>query len=430
MPVPERVDVVVVGGGSAGVAAAVAAARMGVEVLLVERYPFLGGAGTNSSVACFCGFYTSGPDPELVVDGLGGEMVARLQRADGCLPPFRAQGSRNTVVPFHPEALKRVLDEMVVHPRLRVRLHTWVVGAEVEDGRVQAVSLFSKGGQERVAAQVFVDTSGDGDLLAFSGAEFVVGDEEDGKLQSATMMFSLSGVDWDRLSRLTREEITALILQAVEEGWPHIGAYPGLFIPLPGGEVLAAFHKDPDVNGLDPDSLTRGEMDARAAVESYVRLFRERFPGCEGARLVRTGPQIGIRETRRMVGRHVLTGREAMEGTKFPDGVARGGWPVEIHEKGQGKVYARYGYIRGDSYYRIPAAALLSRTYPNLLAAGRCLSSTHGAQASARVMGTAWATGHAAGVMAAILVQRGLQLPYGELVRLTQAELVRQGALI
>lgn len=406
---------------------------MGAEVLLVERYPFLGGAATTSGVHCFCGFYTSGDDPQQVVAGIGGEMLERLRLRDGCLPPFRAAGSRNTVVPFHPEVLKGVLDEMVGEAGVRLRLHTWIAGAAVEPAgpalrRVRYVKLFSKGGPERAVARVYVDCSGDGDLVAQAGGGVVIGDE-DGTLQAASMYFTLVGVDWDRLGRLGREEITALVVRAHSEGWPYISPRPGLFVLLPGGEVLCAFHKDPDVYGLDPDSLTRAEVAARRAVEAYVRLFRERFPGCAAARLGRLGVQIGIRETRRVVGRYVLHGRECMEGKRFPDAVARGGWPIEIHDRTQGQVYARYGYIRHDGYYHIPARALVARDLANVLTAGRCLSSTHGAQASARVMGTAWATGHAAGVLAALLAS-GEDRDEAGWYRRAQEVLRQQGALI
>jgi hypothetical protein len=428
VPAELAADVVVVGGGSAGVAAAVAARHAGADVLLIERYPFLGGAGTASGVHCFCGFFTSGPDPEQVVAGMGQEMLARLRARDGCLPPFRAGGSRNTVIPFHPDILKGVLDDLLQEAGVRVRLHTWVTGCRLEGRRVTALDLWSKGGAECARGRVFVDTSGDGDLVALAGGDVAIGDE-DGSLQSASMYFTLRGVDWEVLRQFPREEIRALVVAACDEGWPDIAPHPGLFIPLPGGEVLAAFHQDPDVNGLCGDSLTRGEVRARRSVASYVRLFQERFPGCAGARLGRLGMQIGIRETRRITGQHVLTGRECMEGTRFPDAIGRCGWPIEIHQRDQGPIYARYGYVRNNGYYQIPARCLVARDLDNVLAAGRCLSATHGAQASARVMGAAWATGHAAGVLATVATDAHGRIFDGGVVR-ARTTLQQQGALI
>lgn len=424
-----RADVLIAGGGSAGVAAALGAARLGADVLLIERCPFLGGAGTHSGVNCLAGFYTSGDEPCQVVAGVGAEMLERLQSEGGCHPPFRAAGSRNTVVPFQPEVLKRVLDGLVVDARVRLRLHTWIVGATVEDGRVRVAELFGKGGHERAGASVFVDCSGDADLVALAGGQYVVGDE-DGTAQAASMYFTMTGVDWNQLGRLTRPQIVDLVGRAHDEGWPFIAPQPGLFVPIPyTGEVLCAFHKDLDVDGLDAESLTRAEIRARAAVAAYVRLFRERFPGCAAAQLCRSGPQIGIRETRRVVGRYVLHGRECMEGTRHDDAVARGGWPIEIHDREQGRVYARYGYIRGHGFYDIPARALVASDLCNVLVAGRCLSASHGAQASARVMGTAWATGHAAGVLAALMVEDAARDEGAWFARAREV-LKAQGALI
>lgn len=413
----EDYDVVVVGGGSGGIGAAIGAAQTGARVHLIERYPFLGGAATASSVLSYCGFFDQ--RRELVVGGVGGDLLARL-RAGGAYQEITFKWSGNTVVMIDPEFTKLTLDRMVADAGVSLALHSYLVGAHSDDGRVTEVAAVTAGGVRRLRAAAFVDASGDGNVAHLAGASVTTAPAAD--RQAATLSMRIGGVKPDAVinSDAMRQAVAAH--NATSDRKLERDHGPAARLPLTGELTMQIV--DQTVDALDAHDLTRAEQAARLQAWDYLDAFRKNIPGWEDAYLVGTGPQIGVRETRHVVGRYAITGDDVLEARRrADDGIARCGWPIEEHH---GIGSTEYTPIDGKAFYDIPLDALHSLDRENLWAAGRLVSCDPRAYNSLRVMGTAFATGHAAGIAAA-LQARDNRDPQPAAVR---QELLRQGALI
>jgi hypothetical protein len=414
-PSTERYDVVVVGGGSAGIGAAIGAAQAGASVHLVERYPFLGGAATVSSVLSYCGFFDQ--RRQLVVAGVGGDLLQRLQ-AGGAYEEITFKWSGNTVVMIDPEYTKLTFDRMVIDAGVSVGLHSYLIGAQSTGGRITSVTASTGGAVRTIGGESFIDASGDGNLAQLAGAG--VSSPPAADRQVATLSMRIGGIspDWVISSDDMRAAVAAH--NATSERKLERDHGPAARLPLTGELTMQIV--DQTLDALDPHDLTRAEQLARLQAWDYLDAFRRHIPGWEDAYLVATGPQIGIRETRHLVGRYAVTGEDVLGARLRPeDGIARCGWPIEEH---QGIGSTRYTPIEGRAFYDIPLDALHSADRENLWAAGRLVASDPRAYCSLRVMGTAFATGQAAGVAAA-LQARSAATP--EAVR---AELIRQRALV
>ncbi len=413
----ELFDVVVVGGGSGGVGAAIGAAQAGASVHLIERYPFLGGAATVSSVLSYCGFFDQ--RRELVVGGVGGDLLARL-RAGGAYQEITFKWSGNTVVMIDPEYTKLTLDRMVADAGVSLGLHSYLVAAESLDGRVARVSASTAGALRSVAGASFVDASGDGNLAQLAGAQ--VGVTPVAERQAATLSMRIGGLGPDAVisSETMRQAVAAH--NATSDRKLQRDHGPAARLPITGELTMQIV--DQTVDALDALDLTRAEHEGRAQAWDYLNAFRNHIPGWENAYLVGTGPQIGVRETRHVVGRYAVTGDDVLSARRRPDdGIARCGWPVEEH---QGVGSTKYTPIDGRAFYDIPLPALRSIDRDNLWSAGRLVSCDDRAYCSLRVMGTAFATGQAAGVAAALQAIDGRD-PDAAAVR---RELERQGAIV
>jgi hypothetical protein len=410
-------DVVVVGGGSAGVAAAVGAARTGASVCLIERYPFLGGAATASSVLSYCGFFDQRREP--VVGGVGEELLTRLRRR-GAYQEITFKWSGNTVVMIDPEYTKLALDELVAEANVSVSLHSWVVDAHSDGSQVREVVVADHGGVRPIAGASFIDASGDGDLAHLAGAS--VSAPSARERQVGTLSMRIGGVAEDAVisSDAMRSAVSAH--NAAHERQLVRDHGPVARLPLSGELTMQIV--DQSVDALDAEDLTRAEVAARAQAWDYLAAFRDHIDGWERAYLVATGPQIGVRESRHVIGRYTLTRDDVLSARRRPaDVIARCGWPIEEH-KGVGST--RYTPIEGRAFYDIPLDALRSIDRDNLWAAGRLASCDAAAYCSLRVMGTAFATGHAGGVAAALWAAGGRPA----VVTDVQTELRRQNALI
>lgn len=408
---------VVVGGGSAGIGAAIGAAQAGASVHLIERYPFLGGAATVSSVLSYCGFFDQ--RRELVVGGVGADLLRRL-RAGGGYQEITFKWSGNTVVMIDPEFTKLTLDAMLTDAGVSAGLHSYVTGAGCTGDRISHVAAVTAGVERRIAGTAFVDASGDGNLTKVAGASLAV--LPAAERQAATLSMRIGGVKADApiSSDLMRQAVAAFNARGGRQLIRDHG--PAARLPLTNDITMQIV--DQTVDALDAHDLTRAEQAARAQAWDYLEAFRCSMPGWEDAYLVGTGPVIGVRETRHVVGRYEVSADDVLSARRRPeDGIARCGWPLEAHY-GIGKT--EYRPIEGKAFYDIPLDALHSVDRDNLWAAGRLVSSDPDAYCSLRVMGTAFATGQAAGVAAALQAAGGGAPGPAEV----RGELERQGALV
>jgi hypothetical protein len=395
----QHVDVLVVGAGSAGATAAVAAARTGADTLLVDRLGFLGGTST-SVLDTFYAFYTPGTVAHKVIAGIPDDVVARLRAEDACFERPNTYGA-GTGVTYDPETLKRVWEALATEAGVRLLLHSFAFAATCDaDGRVDAVQVATKGGVRTIRPRAIVDASGDADICHLTGAPY---DAPDDRTQSLSTVFRLAGVDTDRMAK--KEELWRLIRAAVEEGAYRLPRLEGSIHRTPQeGVVMCLMTRMGGVDATDPDALTAAELEGRRQCHEYFRFLRDRVPGYERAVLVSTSPAIGVRESRRIHGEHRLSASEVLAGTQFPDQIARCGAPIEDHHAGSD---TRWAYLEDGATYGIPYRCLVPQVVEGVVVAGRCFSATHDAHASARSMATCMAMGQAAGTAAALSAGAG-----------------------
>jgi len=416
-----QTDIVVAGGGPAGVAAAITAARMGADVTLVERYGFLGGMATVGFVFPFMTHY-AGDRP--VIAGIWGEMIARLEQYPHGFKPSTHLGMRHFC--FDHERLKMVWQTMCIEAGVTLQLHTFISDTIVERNTAMGIVTHSKSGQQDVFADLVIDCTGDGDVAARAGAPFEIGRSEDGLMQPMTLHFRMGNVDVRRMP--TREEINLLYARDKAAG----------LITNPRENLLWFDTTYPDqihfnttrivkVDGTNRDDLTAAEIEGRRQVDEIVRWVNGAVPGFEQAYLLTTAPQVGIRETRRILGEHLVTEDELLQCTKFPDAIACSAYPVDIHNPaGAGTVMKHLPF---GEYYTIPYRALLPQRVEALLVAGRPISTTHEAHAATRIQAVASATGQAAGVAAVMALRENISVHKVPTESL-RASLRTQGAIV
>ena len=396
LPVAARAGVVVCGGGPAGLCAAVAAAQEGAEVLLLERYGFLGGMATAGLVNPFMPYYTGG---KLINRGLFEAIITCLREAGG----WTAREDDRGRDAFDPEVLKQVGLEMALEAGVRLRLHTLLAAVQAEGGRVRRLVVAGKAGLEAVEGEVFVDATGDGDLAAWAGAPYGEGRPQDGRCQPMTLNFNLGGVDEDRLP--SREEISARYQAAQRRGELTNPRENVLwFYTTRPGEIHFNTTRVLGRRGTDPEDLTQAEIEARRQVTEMLAFLRREISGFERSYLLATACQIGVRESRRIAGDYVLTVEDVLGARDFPDGIARGCYPVDIHNPAGTGTEIRS--LPEGASYALPYRCLLPRGLDNVLVAGRPISCDHGAHSSLRVMPIAACLGEAAGVAAARALER------------------------
>lgn len=392
-----RYDVVVVGGGSAGVAAAVAARRAGAETLLLERHGCLGGASTIRNVVTYCGLYTLGETPRKAVAGIADEVLAKLRRRGAVTPPQRHRG---VYVVFDPEAVKIALDELCHEAGVSVRLGSFVTGAERDEGGIVSVGFADHDGLHTVHAGAFVDCSGEGDLAWLGGASTRYGN--DGAVNLGTLGTRFGGIAAD--VTVTATDMAAAVAAARDQGLGPFSKDRSIIARLPLSGDLVCYLASEDYDPRDGLSLSRAERLGRQQAWAYLRAIQG-IRGCENAYLVASGPEFGTRESRHIDSVRALTWDDVQARTRFVDCIALGAWGVEWHRRED--YTSTFDYPPERDVYEIPLSCLCSRDTPNLFAAGRTADGDRKAGAAIRVMGTAFATGQAAGVAAAQVARQG-----------------------
>ncbi|MBR4873234.1 MAG: FAD-dependent oxidoreductase [Clostridia bacterium] len=419
----KRYDVVVVGGGFAGVGAAIAAARQGKKVRLVEKYNCLGGAAVYDLVNPFMRYWSWTDDQHsgriMLSEGIFAEIVKKL--AD--MGAF----SKGNKTHFNEELLKLLLNRMMVEAGVELLYQTTVVGAKRNGNKIDAITVSNVSGTYDIEADVFIDASGDANLAHLAGFPYKVGRESDGLCQPMTLCFRLANVDAEGYQAM-RAEINELYSKFQAEGKITNPRENVLVFNCVAKNML--HFNTTRVVKLDPtnaEDVTKAEIIAREQVFEMVNFLRENFEPFKNADLVSTGIQIGVRESRMIVGEHTLSQEEMLAYTKFEDGIAACNYDIDIHSP-DGSGTSHY-YFPSGKYYTIPYGCLVPKDSENLLVAGRCISTTHEAQASIRIMPTVCTIGEAAGVAAAVACEDKTAVKSVD-VQKVRARLRENGAVI
>jgi hypothetical protein len=405
VPVLGSFDVVVLGGGPAGISAAVAAGRAGCDTLLVERYGFLGGMGTAAGVTNFCGLHACvHGEHRQVVHGVADRLLAGIDRRDGLCAPHLVLG-KVLAQAYDIPAYQAAADALLAESGARVLFHAQAAGVVPgEPGRIDALLVETKSGRHALRGRMFIDCSGDADLAAWAGAPCVHARDE-GAMLYPTTMFRLAGIDAAAAGEIWRE-VPRLMAAAEAAGTFHF--------PRRGAVIRAQKHPsewrvnltqlaNPDgsaVDGLDVVAVSTAEAEGRRQAFAALPFLRT-LPGFADAYIVAIGPQLGIRETRRLLGDYRLSEEDVLGCASFSDSIGVNSWPIENHARGE-VVYRWQQIPASRGYNQLPFRMLLPPAPDNLLVAGRCASMTHGGQSAARVSGACFVMGEAAGEAAAL----------------------------
>ncbi len=395
----KKYDVIVLGGGFSGVAAAIAAAEGGAKVLLVEKANCLGGAATNCLVQPYMTYSTK----------INGEIVdlscGIFKRINDELKKLNAEftelSESRAYSRFYEEFLKIVLNRMVLGSGVEILFHSYLVDAEEKNGSVKSITVAGKSGLLKFEADYFIDASGDADLAAKAGYSYRLGREEDGLCQPMTLCFRLANVDIEKYKDLPRGFINGIYRQFQNEGKIKNIREDVLIFDNPINGILH-FNSTRVVkhNPTDVFDLTRAEINAREQVLELYSFMKKNIPGFEKSELIMTASEIGVRESRMIDGEYILTGEDLKACTRFEDAIALGNYDIDIHNP-EGSGTSHY-YFKEGEYYTIPYRSLIPKGAKNLLVAGRCISADHYAQASIRIMPIVCCIGEAAGNAAAI----------------------------
>ena len=419
-------DVIVVGGGTAGALAAIAAARQGAKTLVVERFGHLGGTAVYGIP--FLGLLSGSGEP--VYSGLVTELLDRMESAgfafgiaDGAhwRTPEKPDSYGFNLYPFDPEGLKYVLQEMLLEVGGELLLHATLCDVTAEENKVTSIRVATYTDICQLSADIFLDCTGDATLVHKAGGAF----QPKGHTQNSSILFHLGNIDLDafRQAMVDGDRIkgrdtwhTRVIYKEkapnAEATFVHMAGHLRPFedertvtftaVSYRDGEIHLNATRIPGLNPVDPWDITRGEVEERRHVMELVAAMRKTIPGCEKAILLSTAP-LGIRESRNILGRYTITKEDVLEGRTHPDGVARGSYPIDIHDPKGGKT--QFQFIQGGRGYEVPFRSMLPVALENVIVAGRCISADQNAHGTVRIMGCCLHQGAAAGTAAGLCVK-------------------------
>lgn len=431
VPVLAGADVVVCGGGPAGIAAACCAARHGARTILLERWPSVGGMAVNALVNIW---HTSDRTKQVIL-GFTQEAIDRGGRFVRRMADFPKRPETHE---FDSTGMRVVFHRMLKDAGVRVFCNLSVVESVVEDGRIRTVLVDTKRGRRAIAGRIFIDATGDGDVAANAGVPFDYGRASDGGVQGMTMMFRLRGIDAAavRANPAAADRVFGLMKKLRDEGKfpPFLEMAAHSYLRTPRDPVVSYNMCPVAGNPLDEEELTRISAQAREQVYAYVDLWREQMPGFENAEVEQMGFGLGIRESRRIRGLKTLDAQTVVKAVKQSDAIGHGFWMIDIHDpKGSGHTTwvdrkADAMPPAGDSYH-IPLGMCLNTQIPNLAVAGRCASSTHEAHASVRLQSHCMVMGQGVGACAALALAAGVDMAKVD-VRTLQTALRKDGAYL
>lgn len=430
LPVIQDVDVLVVGGGTAGLCAAVAASRAGASTMLIEQGGCCGGMATQALVGPFMTCYDALGE-EMIIKGLFEEVVDRLVAKGGAIHPSKVKAGtaftsyivvgHQHVTPFDAEVLKQVMDEMLLEANVEALYHAQLIQPIMAGSTVTGAIVACKSGVKAISCKVMVDCTGDGDAAVRAGAPYELGDEASGRIQPASMFFRIGNVDSDRVDQEIAEHqddfyrkdgvnyrsLHWRIAEARENGdWNLNRVSIGMFRGVRKDEWSINTSRIMHVDGTDSASLTRAEMEGRKQVAQIFQFFKKYVPGCENAVLLSSASRVGIRETRHIKGEYVLQVEDVVNANVPKDSIAMAANSIDVHGR-FGAVSNEYTPVTGGRYYGVPYRCLVPLKVDGLLVAGRCISATSDAAGAIRVMPPCMATGQAAGIAAALSVKSG-----------------------
>jgi len=427
VPVIAECDVLVVGGGPAGIAAAVAAARQNVKTILIEQTGCVGGMGTSGLVGPFMSNYDT-VGKEEIVKGIFRELVDRMIAVGGALDPKTMKASTEYVsfisychhnsTPFDPEVLKFVAEEMLIQSGVEIRYFTRLVKARVdENNSIDSIVVADKSGLAILKAQMYIDCTGDGDLAAYSGQSYF----QDAVVQPATLFMRIGGVDDEAVAEWVARNMPPEkhLFESIVKQAKLDGDFPadcqresiGMYRQLRKGEWRINTARILGVDGTNPESLTDGMIKGRKQLWGLLKFFKKCCPGLENAYMIDSAGSLGVRETRRIKCMYTLTKDDVIDAVHFDDTIARYAFFLDIHNpKGGFQENNQILTIRNGTSFEIPYRCLVASDRTNLLIAGRCISADHQAHGATRIMPACYATGQAAGTAAGIAFKKKIKV--------------------